>query len=371
MELRSQYDMVIVGGGFFGCYLASFLRKFYKRILIIEKESDLLVKASYSNQARVHNGYHYPRSILTALRSRINFPTFTKDFASAIDNSFDKVYGTARNRTKVNAYQFRKFCDRIGAPIYDAPDRIKQLFNYDLVEEVFLVKEFAFDAVELRNIFYKAIEADKIDLKLSTEVMRVFKEGNVFIIETDKSELITSTRVINCTYSQINVLLHRSQLERLPLKQEVTEIALIKVPKELEKIGITIMDGPFFSTMPFPARKCHSLSHVSYTPHLSWSDLEIDRDPQEFMKKHPPSSFFRYMLCDAARYIPLLHEAKYLDSLFEIKTISLDNEVDDGRPIIYKPNYGLRGYSVIMGGKIDNIYDVTNVIEKDIVRGVF
>lgn len=43
------------------------------RILIIEKDCDLMQRASYGNQAKVHNGYHYPRSILTARRSRVNF----------------------------------------------------------------------------------------------------------------------------------------------------------------------------------------------------------------------------------------------------------------------------------------------------------
>ena len=30
-------------------------------------DADLMQRASYANQARVHNGYHYPRSLLTAL----------------------------------------------------------------------------------------------------------------------------------------------------------------------------------------------------------------------------------------------------------------------------------------------------------------
>ncbi len=49
-------------------------------------------RASYNNQARVHNGYHYPRSILTALRSRISFPRFVDEFRDCVDSDFDKYY---------------------------------------------------------------------------------------------------------------------------------------------------------------------------------------------------------------------------------------------------------------------------------------
>jgi hypothetical protein len=68
------------------------------------------------------------------------------------------------------------------------------------------------------------------------------------------------------------------------------------------------------------------------------------------------------MLRDAQRYLPALAEARYVESLFEIKTVLLRNEVDDGRPILFKPDHGLRNLATIMGGKIDNIYDILEMI---------
>lgn len=59
--LRPDYDAVIIGGGFFGCCLALYLRSVYDRILIIEEQPELLTRASRVNQARVHSGFHYPR----------------------------------------------------------------------------------------------------------------------------------------------------------------------------------------------------------------------------------------------------------------------------------------------------------------------
>ncbi|WP_406696638.1 FAD-dependent oxidoreductase [Singulisphaera sp. Ch08] len=67
--MRGSYDVVVVGGGFFGCMIALHLRRQNARVAVVERGSRLLGRASYHNQARVHNGYHYPRSVLTAFRS--------------------------------------------------------------------------------------------------------------------------------------------------------------------------------------------------------------------------------------------------------------------------------------------------------------
>ena len=40
------------------------------------------------------------------------------------------------------------------------------------------------------------------------------------------------------------------------------------------------------------------------------------------------------------------------------------SETNDSRPILFMPNYGLKGFHNVMGGKIDNVYDVIEVIEK-------
>ena len=64
------------------------------------------------------------------------------------------------------------------------------------------------------------------------------------------------------------------------------------------------------------------------------------------------------MIGDAARYLPLMREARYERSLFEVKAVLLTNEVDDGRPILFEHHEDLRGMYSIMGGKFDNIFDI-------------
>src|SRR5262245_29350554 len=85
-------DALIVGGGMFGCWLALDLARRGLSVVVLEREDALLRRASYNNQARVHNGYHYPRSILTGLRSRVNSSRFLSEFSDCVDTSFQMYY---------------------------------------------------------------------------------------------------------------------------------------------------------------------------------------------------------------------------------------------------------------------------------------
>ena len=272
---QSIWDAVIIGGGFYGCALAVFLRQNGHQVMILEEGADLMTRASYVNQARIHNGYHYPRSFITAWRSLVNFPRFVLDFREAVDNSFEKIYAIARRGSKVNAFQFKQFCQNIGAPIRPASPSVTRLFSSDLIEDVFVVREFAFNAAVLRDLMQDKLTRLDVPVRFNTSAHHIEQAtGDQLIVTLSTSESIRAKAVFNCTYAQINTVLHNSDLPLLPMKYEITELALIEPPPELRQLGITIMDGPFFSTMPFPAEGLHSLSHVRYTPHEFMGGLD-------------------------------------------------------------------------------------------------
>ncbi len=64
------------------------------------------------------------------------------------------------------------------------------------------------------------------------------------------------------------------------------------------------------------------------------------------------------MVKDVSCYLPAVLDAKYVDSLFEVKTVLAKNESDDGRPILFEKHPELPGCYSVLSGKIDNIYDV-------------
>ena len=370
-------QITVIGGGFFGLYLSEFLAKKGCEVLLLEEEEELMTHASFHNQARVHNGYHYPRSVLTALRSRVSFPRFISEFPHCIDRDFEKFYLIARPLGKVTAKQFKQFCERIGAYIEPAPNKIVRLVNPKHIEAVFATQEFAFDALKLRQRMLERIaDLTKIKMLLATQAKRIFKSGDRIIAEIQNQngeiDYISSDHVFNCTYSHINWLLKNSGLSVIPLKHEMTEMCLVDVPDCLKHMGITVMCGPFFSVMPFPAVEknnfpLHSFSHVRYTPHYEWTDKNEHVCDAYFRLKHDQKfSAWHLMKTDAARYLPILSECQYERSLWEVKTVLPRSETDDSRPILCKFNYGIKGLHCVMGGKIDNVYDAVSAIESQL-----
>lgn len=357
LDKKGKVDVVIIGGGFYGCVLALHLKKIFKKVVLVEKEADLLLKASYNNQARIHNGYHYPRSFITALRSHINYNRFISDFKNCVVDNFQMVYAIASNNSKVTTSQFLKFCQQIGSPIAPTPPRIKSLFDNRLVEDAFLVMEAVFDAAKLRKVLKEKLHSKKVKIKYQTEVIKISSSNWGITVHLANGEKILSDRVLNCSYSNINKILKNSSIRTLPFKQELTEMPLLEMPTKLKKIGITIMDGPFFSIMPFPSKNLHTLHHVRYTPLIS--TLKNSDIRTEF-----PESNAIYMLKDAQRFIPLLKDVKYKGSLYEVKTLLTVNETNDARPILFRKDYGIKNSFVIMGGKIDNVYDIVTEIER-------
>jgi glycine/D-amino acid oxidase-like deaminating enzyme len=368
--MNKVYDAVIIGGGFFGLSIADYLSTHLdqKNVLVLEKEADFMQRASYNNQARVHGGYHYPRSLLTGLRSQINFPRFTEDYKRAIVSDFDKYYAVAHNFSKVSARQFKIFCNRIGAEINEAPAEVTKLFNGDLIEEVFKVREYVFNSEILKQDLVKKLQKEGVELRTSITVQNVRQGTKELQVEVEDGSRYDARAVFNCAYSLINIINENSKLPIIPLKHELTEMSLIKLPTELEGKSLTVMCGPFFSFMPFPALKLHTLSHVRYTPHSEWEDKPTNnRNGHDYLSSINHVSHYRQMVNDAARYLPLISKSEYDSSLWEIKTVLMQSERDDSRPILFRQNHGLKGYHCVLGAKLDNIYDVFK--ELDLMYG--
>ena len=64
-----NYDKIIIGAGLYGLYSALFCAKLGEKVAVLEYDEGPFRRATYINQARVHLGYHYPRSYSTAVKS--------------------------------------------------------------------------------------------------------------------------------------------------------------------------------------------------------------------------------------------------------------------------------------------------------------
>ena len=70
------------------------------------------------------------------------------------------------------------------------------------------------------------------------------------------------------------------------------------------------------------------------------------------------------MIMDGQRYLPCLEDCIWQKSLYEVKSVLIKNEFDDGRPILFQRSPGNSHVLSIMGAKIDNIYDLFDLVRQ-------
>lgn len=150
---------------------------------------------------------------------------------------------------------------------------------------------------------------------------------------------------------------------------------LCKVSQNIEDVGLTLMDGPFFSLMPFGKTGYHSLSAVSYTPHKSSTNSlptfncqtkETNCSPEQLDNCNScinkPKSSWPFMYNLAKKYLRDDIEIEFVEALFSIKTVLQSSEIDDSRPTIIKQFSEKPEFYSVLSGKINTIYDLDEIL---------
>lgn len=354
---------IVIGAGFYGCEIALKLHNLgIKNIFLFEKSSQIMTRASMWNQARIHNGYHYPRSLATGLAANKYFDQFMEDYPTGINKDMRKIYAIAHN-SNVSTVQFERFCKKIKSPLKLASPKWRNMFESRLINEVYEAEEYVFNAQIIQKSLTKKIKSARINLKLNSDVKIQDFLTNCVYVKCDEDTYVAPI-VFNCTYSALDQMGINLQTE---MRKEWAELALITPPKELNNLGITVMDGPFFSSMPFPSYSLHTLSHVRYTPVAAWSGKDQELNIKSGIG--PPLNA-EAMLRDAQRYMPIISKSKITKSFFEIKAVLKQNDQNDGRPILFEVSKETPRVISILGGKIDNIYDVLERIDHNFIEKI-
>lgn len=339
-------DIAIIGGGFYGARLATALSaRGSRRVLLLERENGIMRRASFVNQARLHNGYHYPRAPRTGATARRNFGRFLDEFRFAIRTDVPMLYAIAR-QSLVSAEQFVQFCAEIGSPCAQAPPDHTCLFDPATIEAVFAVEEFSLDASAIAREMARRLARAGVDCRFGRTARVAGITGRGVLLEAGPDR-IEARHVVNCTYAELDTIGVRTGHA---IKKEVAEIAMIRPPPALARVAVTVMDGPFFSTMPFPPLDCHSLTHVRYTPHEAWVG------PGEPPRPRP--SLVEAMVRDASRFLPCIGTCTPLRSLYEVKAVLQATESNDARPILFETSPDSDRILSVLGSKLDHIYDV-------------
>jgi len=366
---------IIIGAGFYGLYAALFSGNQGYKTILLECDEMPFSRASYINQARVHMGYHYPRSLSTAKKSRNYFNRFVEDYGFCINSAFEKVYATSGLLGWTNAEQFMKFCSAAAIP-YERLHTDKY-FKPDMCDGAFLTTEYAYDAMLLRDYLLNQIYKNKnINLRCKANIISIDRKGSVYTVNLADNSTYTSDFVLNTTYAGVNQIHAMLNFEPFRIKYELCEIILCRVNKALDNMGITVMDGPFFSIMPFGKTGLHSLTSVTFTPHVTnySSTPEFTCQSMSGGSCSPrrlgncnacpahPASAWPYMSRLAKKYLRDDLEFIYDSSLFSVKPILMTSEIDDSRPTVIRQYSNNPTFISVLSGKINTVYDLDEVL---------
>ena len=257
-----KYDKIIIGAGLYGLYSALYSCKKGQHVIILECDDAPFKRATYINQARVHQGYHYPRSISTALKSAGYFDRFNKDFAFCINKEFDQIYATSSQYSWSDGKQFKSFCRAAGIPCEEL--HAGNYFKNGMCDGVFRTREYTYDAMILKEYYMNELEkyGNSVVIKYGEKINCIERTDDAYIIRTEDGESYQSPFVLNSTYAGTNQILDMAGFDKFGIKYELCEIILCDVNDKLKEIGFTVMDGPFFSIMPFGKTGYHSLYRV-------------------------------------------------------------------------------------------------------------
>jgi hypothetical protein len=337
--------IAIIGAGIFGCSIALELEREGYEIILFEKEDDILQLATKNNHNRIHYGYHYPRSLETVKQSLDGLLSFLTKYSDAILFGFENYYSIAKENSLTNATQFKEFCKEAGIG-YKSKFPSKYIMNNDLLEDSFLVEEPIYDWTKLQSIIKTKIYTSNIKVKLKSDF-------------TQSSESFDF--VINCTYSNINKI---CEYMKLPVQKFRMQDVLIPIfESKVDRIGLTVMDGPFCSVMPKGFEKDTFLLY-----HAKYSIIEEKIDGK-LLKNADLTKCTAQIINDSIKYFPFLNNANFNQYWRTNRAIPINNNDQRLSEIItYKEN---PNFITIFSGKVTTSVKIAKQIKLGLSTGYF
>jgi len=357
--------VAVVGCGIFGASVALKLQSAGFDVVVFEKKNEILKGASLNNQNRLHLGFHYPRDDETAQQCIAGFQRFMDAYPESIASSFPNAYFIASEGSYTEPEDYIDFCSR-NKLAYDLVTSSNFMVDVRGTSLGVLSKERVYDSKILAELIAKKISLKQIDLKLSSFVSALVYENGKYLLSVNGKQDLHFDAVVNCSYADINRLTSQLGYEVNSHQYEYTVVPIVKT--NLPRVGITIMDGPFMTLLPFGKGADSLLYHVENTViaretalHLNPDWLDESRNPFADIDEN---EFFFSMREKCAQYIPAVASAKLIGFLHRPRMVLAKKDDTDARPSLIN-RYG-ENYFTVFSGKIDHCMWVADDVVKQL-----
>ncbi len=311
----------ILGSGFYGCHIGKVLSKNGYDIQIHEIKDQIFKGASGSNPARLHAGFHYPRSKETRELSQKNYTRFMVQYGSLTRAVPVNIYAIAKDDSLVD---YANYVQSLRSEIEFIEIHDPSEFGLDNVEGAILTGE--------RHILVNKVREYFIDY---------FKGKIKYNVKPDDFSDKDFDLTIDCTFCSLG----REGVDRYePCITFVFEGSYDK--------AVTIMDGKFPSFYSHYEQNTVSLTSAKYTPLGKCKTTEEAQAILDDLTNNDIIEIKSSSVDLMSHYYPMfLKEYRCLDHLLAIR--ALPRSGADGRI------YGIiqDGNTIkLRAGKIDGIF---------------
>ncbi|BCD98327.1 FAD-dependent oxidoreductase [Marinagarivorans cellulosilyticus] len=359
--------IAIIGCGVFGASVALKLKELGYDVSVFEKKSAILNGASLNNQNRLHLGFHYPRDDETAQQCIAGFQRFIDEYPGSITEVFPNAYFIAQDGSFTSPDNYISFCERNGLG-YQRIDKN----NFDIkvcdVDLGILCEERVYDSKLLAKIISQKLRDQQISINLNSTVTSVNFENGVHRLRVNNLDVGAFDAVVNCSYADINRITNQLGFETQNHQYEYTVVPVVDT--KLPRVGVTIMDGPFMTLLPFGASSHSLLYHVENTviaretgQVLNPEWLDETKNP---FTRIDLNDFFNSMLEKCKQYIPSVAGAELVGFLHGPRMVLAKKDDTDARPSMI--NSYSNNYHTVFSGKIDHCVWVADEVAERINR---
>jgi len=358
--------VAVVGCGAFGAMIALRLSENGYDVTIFERESECFRGASFNNQNRLHLGFHYPRDPVTAKQCIQGFARFCAEFPECIVSGFPNLYFIAVEGSYTDKEAFKDFCLELDLKheLIAKENLPVEVFN---VSQATRCEEVIYDCNILRSLILQRLDESGVLLKTDTHINQIKRHSEGYTLSSVTENFGSFEHVVNCSYSDINQLTKQLGHAVDTVQYEYTWIPIVKV--NIERIGITVMDGPFMTLLPFGNSDTFLMYHVDHSV-VARDDAAII-DPGWLVKERSPLSKvdvherFKEMREACSHFVPALADATMSGFLQGPRMVMAKSDDTDTRPSVIRSYQG--DYHTVFSGKIDHCVWVADEILASII----
>lgn len=353
--------VAIVGAGLFGLSIAEKLAKLNVDIDIYEKNRKILLGASGNNLNRIHQGFHYPRSISTIKQCINNYKNFIKKYKYFCQTKIKSYYLIANEKSKTNLQNFVNIANKL--PFFS---KIVSLDDFPLstshIEGGILTNEGVYDWSKMKKYFMGVLKFKNINIFYKTNILKILKNSNLVYERND--EIFKSQKydfIIDCSYFNENAF--KKNL-KIPIKKKIYQKTLILEVflKNVPQLGVAIMDGNFVSFLPKGSSKKFLIYDVKNS--ILKKKLSFFY-PKSFNQKLLINYLNKKKLLiinNFLKYFPKVKIKKNIKFLISNRVIDINkNDTRNSKLTIFKDKFFF-----VSQGKTDHCIEIANRIYKKI-----